>query len=219
MSKRHFLLYDFVLPLLGILAAGTFLSQQFDTAVFRWLDSLKAFGLGSWFSHSPLRETLWAYSQLLFAAPAALLWLAWMRINLEYDYVERGRKLDRPIFKLVRGLLRWIEGTDAGAWQAQNATFRLAQSEDRARRLEAELMKTRQAYADLEADYAALEEETSTLDEMEDFRDIPEAERVSAVAVAAAPAATAYPPPGYRSEPAPVQPTISAERLRRLADL
>ena len=29
MSKRHFLLYDFLLPALGILAAGYFLSQQF----------------------------------------------------------------------------------------------------------------------------------------------------------------------------------------------
>lgn len=227
MSKRHFLLYDLILPLIGILSAGLFLSQQFDTAVFRRLDSLKAFGIGAWFAHSPMRETLWAWSHLVFAAPAALLWLAWVRINLEYDYLKRGSKLDRPIFKLVRGLFRWIEGSDGGGSQAQAAQFRLAQSEDRARRLEAELMKTRQAYADLEADYADLEEETSTFEEMED---VPEARETAAMAQSAPTYAPDYAPAyspanasaGYRSEPAsapPYQPALSAERLARLADL
>lgn len=217
MSKRHFLLYDVLLPILGILAAGLFLSQQFDTLVFRRLDSLKAFGIGSWFFHSPMRETFWAYSHLVFALPVALLWLAWVRINLEYDYVERGRKLDRPIFKLARGILRWIEGSEAGGAQARSAQFRLAQSEDRARRLEAELMKTRREFADLEADYADLEEETSAFAGMED---VPEAREAVAAAMASQ-AASPQPTAGYRKEPAPApyQPALSADRLRRLADL
>lgn len=167
MSKRHFLLYDFLLPILGIMAAGFFLSNLFDTNFFLWLDSIKAFGIGSWFSHSPIRQTLWIYSWVAFAVAPALLWLVWVRVNLEYDWVERGRRLDRPIYTFFRGLFRWIDGVDAGKWQFQAMQFRAAQAEDRVRKLESDLAQARQAYADLEADYMDLESQLAPTDEME----------------------------------------------------
>lgn len=155
MSKRHFLLYDFILPILFILAAGRFLSDQFDTALFRWADSIKAFGIGPWFSHSSIRQTLWSDSWLLFASAPALLWLAWFRVNVEYDYVERCRRLDRPLYTFFRGLFRWIDGTDASKWQIQSLQFRLAQAEDRTRKLETDLLKARAACTKLEAELEA----------------------------------------------------------------
>lgn len=168
MSKRHFFLYDFILPIAAILGAGFFLSNQFDTALFRWLDSLKAFGIGAWFRHSPIRETLWNYSHLIFAAGPALFWMIWVRVNLEYDWVERRRVLDRPIFNFVRGFFRWLEGVDASKWKLQSAEFRAAQAEDHARKVEGELGRLRKDYADLEADYDALEAETATMEQLED---------------------------------------------------
>ena len=167
MSTRHFLLYDFLFPILGILAAGIFLSDQFDSNFFRWLDSVKVFGLGAWFSHSPIRQTLWIYSWAVFAAAPALLWLVWFRVNLEYDWVERSRRLDRPVYNFMRGFCRWIDGVDAGKWQMQSLQFRMAQAEDRANRLESDLSKARQAYVDLEADYDDLEAQLAPTDEME----------------------------------------------------
>lgn len=168
MSKRHFLLYDFLLPIAGILGAGYFFSTQFDTDLFRWLDSLTAFGVGPWFRHSPARETLWNHSYLIFAAGPALLWLLWVKMNLEYDYIERGRTLDRPIYNFVRGCFRWVDGTDASKWQLQSAQFRAAQAEDHARKLAGELARLRKDYQALEADYDALEEETASLEVLED---------------------------------------------------
>lgn len=168
MSKGHFFLYDFLLPILVALGAGWFLSQQLDTALFRWLDSVKAFGFGSWFGHSPLRTTLWDFSWVAFAVPPALLWLVWVRMNVEYDYVERRRRLDRPVFGFVRGFFRWIESDESARWQLQSAQFRAAQAEDRARQLESDLHKAKAAYTELAADYDALEEETASLQEMED---------------------------------------------------
>lgn len=157
MSKRHFLLYDFLLPLLGILAAGRFLSDQFDTAVFRWVDSIQTMGIGAWFRSSPVRPALWADSWLAFSAAPALLWLVWLRVNVEYDYVERARRLDRPLYFFVRGVFRWIDGADKAKWQMQYLQFRLAQAEERAGKLEKDLGRARKAYSELAADYDDLE--------------------------------------------------------------
>jgi signal transduction histidine kinase len=167
MSTRHFLLYDFLVPIFGILAAGFFLSSHFDTSLFLWIDSVKVFGIGAWFSHSPIRQTLWIYSWAVFAAAPALLWMVWFRVNLEYDWVERSRRLDRPIYNFVRGFCRWIDGVDASKWQMQSLQFRTAQAEDRARKLEADLVQARKAYSDLEADYDDLEAQLAPTDEME----------------------------------------------------
>ncbi|GEM_PF-2972562 len=147
MSKRHFFLYDFLLPLIGILALGRFLSDRFDTSLFHNLDRIKAFNFGQWFGHSPLRATLWNYSWLAFAVFPALLWMIWVRINLEYDWVERRRILDRPIHTFFKGFSKWIEG-DAGLRAATVAyERRLAAAEERIHRLEAEL---REAHAELD---------------------------------------------------------------------
>lgn len=139
MSKKHFFLYDFLLPLAGILALGRYFSDRFDSVFFQRLDVIKAFGIGVWFSHSPLRETLWTYSWLCFAVAPALAWLVWVRINLEYDWINHGRRLDRPIFNFFQGIARWIEG--GGEAQQVRMTYerRLAQSQDHIHRLEAEL--------------------------------------------------------------------------------
>jgi hypothetical protein len=110
MSKKHFFIYDFLLPIAGILALGSFFSDHFDTVIFRSLDGIKAFGIGAWFGHSPLRETLWNYSWLFFSAVPALAWLVWVRINMEYDWVNGRKRLDRPIFAFFHGIARWIEG-------------------------------------------------------------------------------------------------------------
>jgi hypothetical protein len=83
-------------------------------------------------------------------------------------------------------------------------------------------MKTRQAYSDLEADYADLEEETSTFAEMEDVPEARETVTAPQPAVNYIPAyASEFTPAGYGSEPAsaPYQPALSADRLARLADL
>ena len=45
MSRKHFLLYDFLLPLAVILLIGRFLADRFDGALFHRIDSIKAFGL------------------------------------------------------------------------------------------------------------------------------------------------------------------------------
>lgn len=170
MSKRHFFLYDFLLPLLVVLAAGVFLARQFDADLLRWLDTRKTFGIGAWFAHSPLRRIVWNFAWLFCAVPPALLWLLWARLNLEYDWVARARRLDRPIFNFARGFFLWVEGGEGGQTrfgQLQSAQFRAAQAEDRSRRLEGELAKARRAYADLEADYGALEDEAAALEELE----------------------------------------------------
>ncbi|MDB5105279.1 MAG: hypothetical protein JWP91_2968 [Fibrobacteres bacterium] len=139
MSKRHFFFYDFLLPLAGILALGRFFSDHFDTFIFRWMDTVKPFGLGEWFSHSPLRENLWHSSWLFFAIVPALAWMVWVRINLEYDWVNARRRLDRPIFTFFQGLGRWVEG--GGELQMVKMAYerRLAIADDRVRRLEAQL--------------------------------------------------------------------------------
>lgn len=156
MSKRHLILYDILLPLAGILAAGRLLSDLFDIQVLRWLDSVQAFGMGAWFSHSPARALLWNFSWPAFSLAPGLLWLVWVRINLEYDFAARRRRLDRPVYDFLRGCFRWIDGVDAGRWQLEAARFRMAQAEDRVRSLEGELARVRRDYADLEADYDAL---------------------------------------------------------------
>lgn len=147
MSKRHFFLYDFLLPLAGILALGRFLSDKFDTALFQSLDRIKAFNFGQWFGHSPLRATLWDSSWLAFALVPGLLWLIWVRINLEYDWVNRCRKLDRPIYSFFKSLSKWIEGD--GEVRAVSLAYerRLAAAEERIHRLEDEL---HEAHAELE---------------------------------------------------------------------
>jgi hypothetical protein len=159
MSKRHFFLFDFILPIAAILGIGRFLSGQFDTSLFMALDKIKAFGFGAMFSHSPIRQVLWDYSFVLFAAAPALLWLIWVRINVEYDYLSRSKRLDRPLYGFFKSLLKWIDGDDGLRWQIQSLEFRAAQSEDRARKLEAELMRTRQEVADLEKANEDLEAE------------------------------------------------------------
>ncbi len=139
MSKKHFCLYDFLLPLAGILALGRFFSDHFDANLFRRMDTIKAFGIGSWFSHSPLRESLWTYSWLFFAVAPALAWLVWVRINMEYDWINHGRRLDRPIFNFFQGLAKWIEGGSEAQQVRLAYERRLAQSQDQIHRLEAEL--------------------------------------------------------------------------------
>src|SRR4051812_35714366 len=109
MSKKHFLLYDFLLPLVGIVLLGNFLSARFDGVLFHRLDSIRAFGLGFLFSHSELRANLLRSSWMIFALIPAAAWMVWIRINLEYDYVQLGRRLDRPIFKFFQALSLWIE--------------------------------------------------------------------------------------------------------------
>jgi len=149
MSKKHFLLFDFLLPLAGIALLGRFLAQRFDGALFHAVDSLRAFGIGFWFAHSDLRGTLWDSSWMVFALIPAALWLVWWRINLEYDYMQHGRRLDRPIFKFFRALFRWIEGADGGSSGVAATRAggelerRLAQSHDHIHRLEAELAALR----------------------------------------------------------------------------
>jgi hypothetical protein len=159
MSKKHFFLFDFVLPLAVILAIGKFLSLQFDTSVFMSLDKIRAFGFGMMFSHSPARALLWNYSFVLFAAAPALLWLIWVRINVEFDYMTNSRRLDRPLYGFMKSLMRWVDDDDGGKFQLQTLEFRAVQAEDRARKLEAELMRTRQEVADLERENQDLEDE------------------------------------------------------------
>src|SRR5256885_1941577 len=110
MSKKHFFLFDFLLPLAGIFFIGRFLAQRFDGALFHRVDSMRAFGIGFWFAHSELRATLWDYSWIVFAFTPAAIWLVWCRITLEQDYLQNRRRLDRPIFKFFQALLGWIEG-------------------------------------------------------------------------------------------------------------
>jgi hypothetical protein len=143
MSKKHFLLYDFLLPLAGILLIGNFLSERFDGALFHRLDSIRAFGLGFVFSHSELRATLLRSSGLIFALIPAAAWMVWVRINLEYDYVHMGRRLDRPIFKFFQAFSDWIEAGGAAKRERQALEVRLAQAHDHIHRLDAELSTAR----------------------------------------------------------------------------
>jgi hypothetical protein len=143
MGKRHFFLYDFLLPLAGILAIGRFLADRFDTALFRSVDSIRAFGLGYAFAHSDLRLALWRYSWLVFALIPAAAWMVWVRINLEYDFLQRRRRLDRPVFKFFQALGRWIEGGDEVKRVRMELEGRLARAHDQIHRLEAELSAAR----------------------------------------------------------------------------
>lgn len=143
MSKKHFFIFDLLLPLAAILLIGRFLADRFDGALFHRIDSLKAFGLGFRFAHSELRATLWDWSGLVFALLPAAAWLVWVRINLEHDHVQHRRKLDRPIFKFFQALSRWIEGGGEGKRERMALEGRLAQAHDEIRRLEAELAAQR----------------------------------------------------------------------------
>lgn len=148
MSKKHFFIYDLLLPIAGILTLGNFFSDHFDTFIFRGLDGIKAFGIGTWFAHNPLREALWNYSWLFFSAIPALAWLVWVRINIEYDWVNGRKRLDRPIFSFFHGITRWIEG--GGEIQMLRLAYerRLAIAHDRARRLEEELETAKAGFDD-----------------------------------------------------------------------
>lgn len=139
MTKKHFFLYDMLLPLAGILAIGKILSDRLDVQLLHRLDAVKAFGIGAWFGHSPLRAELWAYSWAAFALAPALAWLVWVRINVEYDWVNHRRRLDRPIFGFFQGLARWIEGGGEARRLRLEYETRLARSQDHIHRLEAEL--------------------------------------------------------------------------------
>jgi len=160
MSKKHFFLFDFLLPLAGIVLIGRFLAQRFDGALFHRIDSIRAFGIGIGFTHSELRATLWDYSWIVFAFIPAAIWLVWCRINLEHDYLQNRRRLDRPIFKFFQALLGWIEGGRGAGGQmpagyrqgfpgaeadrsGSDLEKRLAQSHDHIHRLEAELAALR----------------------------------------------------------------------------
>jgi hypothetical protein len=151
MSTRHFFLYDLLLPLAGIFGLGRLFSDHFDSFIFRSLDSVKAFGLGAWFSHSPMRETLWNASWIVFAVVPALAWLVWVRLNMEYDWVNSRRRLDRPIFTFFQGIGRWIEGGGEVLKVRQAYEHRLAVAEDRVRRMEAEIAELTAAYDPAEA--------------------------------------------------------------------
>jgi hypothetical protein len=143
MSKKHFLLYDFLLPLAGILFLGSFLSERFAGVLFHRLDSIRAFGVGFVFAHSELRATLLHSSWLIFALIPAAAWMVWVRINLEYDYLQRGRRLDRPIFKFFQALSLWIEAGGPAKREQQALEVRLAQAHDHIHRIEAELSAAR----------------------------------------------------------------------------
>jgi hypothetical protein len=143
MSKKHFLLYDFLLPLAGILLLGNFLSERFDGVLFHRLDSIRAFGLGFLFSHSELRADLLRSSWMVFALIPAAAWMVWIRINLEYDYVQGNRRLDRPIFKFFQALSLWIEDGGQAKRERQALEIRLAQAHDHIHRVEAELSAAR----------------------------------------------------------------------------
>ena len=159
MSKRHFFLYDFLIPIAILLALGKFLAAQFDAFVFNGIGQIKAFGLGEWFSQSHLRQTLWDNSWLVFAAVPALLWLVWMRINVEYDYLNNRRRLDRPLYGFLRGLLRWVDGDESAVGEIRILEMRVVQAEDRARQAEAQLSQARQEKDAWESDYRHLESE------------------------------------------------------------
>jgi len=146
MSKRHFFLYDFLLPIAVSFGLGRLFSDHFDSFTFRSLDSVKAFGLGAWFSHSPMRETLWNSSWIVFAVVPALAWLAWIRLNMEYDWVNSRRRLDRPIFTFFQGISRWIEGGGEVLKVKRAYEHRLAVAEDRVRRMEARMAELTAAY-------------------------------------------------------------------------
>jgi hypothetical protein len=143
MSKKHFLLYDFLLPLAGILLIGSFLSERFDGGLFHRLDSIKAFGLGFVFSHSELRATLLRSSWLIFASIPAAAWMVWVRINLEFDYLQQRRRIDRPIFNFFQALSLWIEDGGQAKRERQALEVRLAQAHDHIHRIEAELSAAR----------------------------------------------------------------------------
>ena len=152
MTKKHFLLYDFLIPIGGILAIGRFLSDKFDAVALRGLDHVKPFGFGSWFSGHPFRDLLWEYSWLAFAFIPAVFWLLWVRINLEYDWVNRRRRLDRPIYTLFKKLGSWIDGRKEIRELTLVYERRLAAAEERIHRLEQELEEAYAANADSDYD-------------------------------------------------------------------
>jgi hypothetical protein len=139
MSKKHFFLYDFLLPLAAVLCLGRFFSNRFDGVIFGKLIAIKAFGFGQWFAHSPLRESLADYSWLFFAIIPALAWTVWVRINLESDSATGSLHLDRPIYTFFLGLARWIEGDSEAENLRREYERKLTALQDRLRRTESEL--------------------------------------------------------------------------------
>ncbi len=155
MSKKHFFLYDFLLPLFTMLVIGQLLSEKFDTVIFQHVDRIKAFGLGHWFGQSSLRASLWNYSSLVFAGFPVLLWTIWIRINVEYDWVNHCRRLDRPVFSFVKNLVEWIEGKDTIRQLTMTYERQLQLSENRIQKLQAELVAIEAEFPEevLEEDY------------------------------------------------------------------
>lgn len=108
MGKRHFLFYDVLLPIACILLIGKLLALRFDGPIFHRLDTLRAFGLGYWFSRSGFRISLWNASPYLFALIPAIGWAAWIRLNFEIDHARGTFRLDRPIYRGCASGLRWV---------------------------------------------------------------------------------------------------------------
>ncbi len=137
-----------------ILASGNFLANKFSLWMFHKLDVIRAFGFGSWFGHSALRIELWNYSWLAFALIPGTLWMVWVRVNREYDWIERKRKLDRPIFNFLKAVAKAIDGgQDKKEIQAEISSRIAAveaRSQARIRELEKELAELRMAYAETE---------------------------------------------------------------------
>ena len=141
MTRKHFFIYDFCLPLFGILMIGFFLSEWFAESLLHALDRVQSFGFGTWFGHHALREVVWVYSQWVFAIPPALVWLLWFRLNVEVDFISGQKRLDRPLFKLVAGFFNAIEDGGEMAQVKREYQLKIARLEDHYRQLHQDLLR------------------------------------------------------------------------------
>lgn len=116
MGKKHFLLFDFLLPLAGICIIGKALAGRFAAAILQRVDAVKAFGIGYAFAHSGLRASLLHYSWLAFALIPAAGWLVWVRLNLECDFAQGRFHLDRPLFTFFKVLRDGLAGKARGSF-------------------------------------------------------------------------------------------------------
>lgn len=157
MTRKHLFLYDILLPGALIVGAGWLGSQLFAEKLLWVLDHVRMWDLGTAFRKSEIREWVWNYSDFVFAVPPALLWLLWVRLNVQTDFLSGRKSLERPLFQFVHGFFNWIEDGGELAAQKRDYELKLARAHDKIHQLQIEMSRAQSFQEDVESQLGDLD--------------------------------------------------------------
>ncbi len=153
MSRKHFWIYDVVLPAIGVGLVGAWLSDRFAESAMLWGDSVALGGFGAWFRHSEFRNFAWNYSEWFFSALPMAVWLFWRRMNRQTDLLTGKTTWDRPIYQLLRDFFLWVEDGGEVAALRRDYEARLAHQAEKIRQLDDEMNRVEDYHAQVDAQF------------------------------------------------------------------